>query len=386
MEPADVVLRFMESIGRRSESEFYLSLFRAGPKERFAAITVDANVARHAGEAVVLELRFLSNLGLSPIVLLGLFEPTDALEHAGRIRRKLERRGVPVTQLAFGDTPDLAERATEAARAGTIPILTFSFTDGQELESRFDRLGALLAALQTRKLIFLHRPGGLRQKGGLVPLVNLTTDYPALAASRELSRKERAILTQSRRLIFERVPHKLICAVTSPLNLMRELFTFKGAGTLLRRGAVITRHAGLDGLDRERIGALVASSFGRPPIDAFFERPIARVYLEESYHGAAMVIDTPLGAYLTKFVVDREAQGEGMGRDLWEALTAEHKVVFWRARPDNPIVAWYDKLCDGTMRFADWNVYWKGLPAERVFDAITYALAQPIDIPLPGTD
>ena len=86
-------------------------------------------------------------------------------------------------------------------------------------------------------------------------------------------------------------------------------------------------------LDRERLRALIASAFGRPPLDVFFERPISRVFLEDGYRGAAVVIDTPLGAYLTKFAVDSEAQGEGMGRDLWEALCAEHRVIFWRARP-----------------------------------------------------
>ena len=38
MEPAEVVLRFLESVGRRSEAEFYISLFRAEPKEQFAEI------------------------------------------------------------------------------------------------------------------------------------------------------------------------------------------------------------------------------------------------------------------------------------------------------------------------------------------------------------
>jgi acetylglutamate kinase len=93
------------------------------------------------------------------------------------------------------------------------------------------------------------------------------------------------------------------------------------------------------------------------------------------------MIDTPLGGYLSKFAVDREAQGEGMGRDLWEFFTDDYPTVFWRARPDNPIGAWYAKLCDGLMRFADWHVFWKGLPAERVPAAIEYALAQPVDIP-----
>jgi acetylglutamate kinase len=389
MEPAEVVLRFLESVGRRSEAEFYLGLFRAEPKEAFAAISVDANVARHAWEAVVLDLKFLAALGLMPVVVLGLFEPTDAIEHGSRIRRRLEKSQVAAQMLPVepgGVVETLAAQITQLARAGTVPILTFGpDTLAITAEDRFARMGALLSALKTRKLIFLHRPGGLRQKGELVQVANLTKDFAALQSAKELSRKERAIVAQSRRLIFELVPHKLLVAITSPFNLFRELFTTKGAGTLLRRGAVLERHDGLTGIDRDRLRALITSAFGRPPIEAFFERPLSRLYIEEGYRGAALLVDTPLGTYLTKFAVDREAQGEGMGRDLWEQLAAEHATVFWRARPQNPIVAWYNVLCDGMVRFPDWNVYWKGLPAERIPAAIDFALAQPVDVPLVPT-
>jgi acetylglutamate kinase len=310
--------------------------------------------------------------------VLGLFEPTDAPDHAARIHRHLEKAGVPSEILPV----DGAERIIELARGGTIPILVFTLSDGSG-EERVARLGTVLSALHTRKLIFLHRPGGLRQNGVLVPIANVNQDASALLASKELSRKERALVAQSARLVLELVPHKLLVAITSPLNLFRELFTVKGAGTLLRRGAELHTHASLAEIDRDRLRALLASAFGQPPVDEFFSRPVARVYLEEGYRGVAVVADTPLGSYLTKFAVEREAQGEGMGRDLWERLVAEHPTVFWRARTENPIVAWYEQKCDGMMRFAGWNVYWKGLDAQRVPAATEYALAQPIDIPHP---
>ena len=219
----------------------------------------------------------------------------------------------------------------------------------------------LLAELQVRKLLFLHRPGGLRQGGLLVPIVNLTTDVPALLASREISRKEALILKQARRLCEEASPLPLTVAITSPLNLLRELFTVKGAGTLLRRGARIVRHEGWEGVDVSRVRELLTSSFGRAPVEAFFARRPCCVYLEESYRGCAILTDSPLGAYLTKFAVSAEAQGEGMARDLWEALVADTPVLFWRARRTNPISEWYVKLCDGLVRLPDWTVYWKGL-------------------------
>jgi ribosomal protein S18 acetylase RimI-like enzyme len=381
MEPADVVLRFLESVGKRSEAEFYISLFRAEPKEQFAAISVDANVARHATEAVVLHLRVLAALGLAPVVLLGLFEPTDSLEHGARIRRRLERAGVPAVMISPSDPVQLAAQCAQATRTGTLPIVAFGSSEGALPEERFARMGALLAELKTRKLIFLHRPGGLRQKGVLVPVVNLSTDVAGLEKSKELSRKERALLGQSRRLVFELVPHKLTVAITSPLNLLRELFTVKGAGTMLRRGARIERKDSYADVDIERMRQLLTSSFGRPPTDAFFSRDVLRLYFEQGYRGAAILVGTPLGAYLTKFAVEREAQGEGIARDLWDAFAAEHPVVFWRARAANPINEWYTKLADGLMRFPEWTVFWKGLAPERIPEAIAWALAQPVDMP-----
>jgi acetylglutamate kinase len=382
MQPADVVLRFLESVGRRDEAEFYLRLFREQGRERFACISVDANVARHASEAVVLDLKFLAALDLTPVVVLGLFEPTDAGEHAARIQRRLSREGVAAEVLPVNGAAAVVERVQK----NVIPLLMF---EGQErtdqaVDERFARLATLLTDLQTRKLIFLHRPGGLRQTGTLVPLVNLTTDFASLSGSKELSRKERAILSQSRRLILERVPHKLLVAVTSPLNLFRELFTTKGAGTMLRRGATLERHAKVAELDAPRLGNLLESSFGRPPVPEFFGRETSSIYLEESYRGVAILLDTPLGSYLSKFAVDREAQGEGMGRDLWQALYADHPHIFWRARPENPINPWYANLCDGLHRTREWTLYWKGLDPAQVPAASEFALAQPIDIPSPG--
>lgn len=380
MQPADVVLRFLESVGRRAEAEFYVQLFRSEPKEQFAALSVDSNVARFATEAVVLHLRFLNGLGLCPVVVLGLFEPIDALEHAAKIRRRLLRENVTAELVSPDDADALHAQCIELMRTGIIPIVALGTAQGATPAERVVRLGALLSALHTRKLLFLHRPGGLQQKGVLIPNVNLTKDYAALVTSKELSRKERAILQQSNRLITQLVPHKLVASVTSPLNLMRELFTVKGAGTLLRRGSLVTRYATLPEVDPERLRQLLTRSFSRPPLDSFFEREILDLYLEEHYRGAAIIAPTPVAPYLTKFAVGREAQGEGIGRDLWEAMVADHAKVFWRARANNPIGEWYAKQADGLARFPEWIVYWKGLETSRISDAIAWAIAQPVDL------
>ena len=378
--PQDVVLRFLESTGRPSEARLYLDLFRSRPREQFAAIAVDANVMADAADAVVQDLRFLAALDLYPTVVLGIFQPTEAVPNARTLRRHLEEEGVPVEVLR-ARRRSLAVRVATCARAGAVPVVVFEPGPDEQPIDRLLRLGTLLGELETRKLLFLHRPGGLRQRGVLVPIVNLTTDVPGLLASGELSRKEALILEGARRLCDEGAPPSFSVAVTSPLNVLRELFTVKGAGTLLRRGARILRHDGWEGVDVPRIRELLTSSFGRPPAEAFFERTPSRVYLEEGYRGCVVLEETPLGAYLTKFAVSAEAQGEGIARDLWEAVVPEVPVVFWRARRTNPISEWYAKLCDGLMRLPAWTVYWRGLAAESIPAAIAWAAAQPLDIP-----
>lgn len=378
--PQDVVLRFLESTGRPSEARLYLDLFRARPREQFAAIAIDANVMAGAADAVVQDLKFLAALDLFPTVVLGIFQPADAVLHARSLRRHLENEGLRVEVLR-ARRRSLAARVTLCVRSGAVPVVVFEPAGSEAPGDRLDRLGTLLGELQARKLLFLHRPGGLRQRGVLVPIVNLTTDVPALLSSGELSRKEALILEGARRLCEEAAPPSFTVAVTSPLNVLRELFTVKGAGTLLRRGARITRHDGWSGIDVPRLRGLLASSFGRPPADAFFGRTPSRVYVEEGYRGCVILEETPLGAYLTKFAVSAEAQGEGIARDLWEAVIPEVPVVFWRARRLNPISEWYAKLCEGLMRVPAWTVYWKGLSTEAIPAAIEWATAQPVDIP-----
>lgn len=381
--PQDVVLRFLESTGRPSEARLYLDLFRARSREEFATIAIDANVMSGAADAVVQDLRFLAALDLFPTVVLGIFQPADAAANARALARQLGAEGVATEELVAAD-PGLAGRLVACVGAGRVPIVVFEPAPGEQPGDRLARLGVLLRTLQTRKLLFLHRPGGLRQGGVLVPLVNLTTDVPALAASREISRKEKLILESARLLCEEASPLPFTVAITSPLNVLRELFTVKGAGSLLRRGASVVRHEGWNGVDLTRLRELLASSFGRPPVDAFFRTTPSRVYLEEAYRGCAILVDTPLGAYLTKFAVSPEAQGEGIARDLWEAFAADIPVVFWRARRTNPISEWYTKLCDGLVRVPDWTVYWKGLAADAIPKAIEWAVKQPVDIPRNG--
>lgn len=380
MQPPDTISRFLWSIGKREDSDFYLNLFRAEAKERFAAIAVDSPVISHALPALLGDVRFLADLGLIPILTVGLLDAHEAQAQASKVVEELGRLGVPSRTIPewLEGGPGNVVRAS--AREGTIPVVVYKHQAGEPVAQRFDRLAALMTELKTRKLVFIQRRGGLTLGGKPLGIVELEGDQARLMASNEVSRKQKIILTGVASLL-DRLAHRCTFAITSPLELLRELFTASGSGTFVRRAARIQIHHDFESIDRDRLRALFESAFERPLAPDFFERPVSRIYLESNYRGAAVVNDTELGAYMSKFAVDREAQGEGIGRDVWNALIAEYDKVFWRSRAANPVNNWYARECDGLLRGPVWQFFWRGIPVDRVPEAINFAMGQPKDFP-----
>lgn len=392
-----LVLTFLESVGKRQDAEFYLKLFREVPKPSFALVTIDSELLEDAMGLIVDGLQFLSRLDLFPVLVRG-FDVISAESAAldgqalSEFERELDHRGLSLVQHSSTD-PDLTAKITrDIEQEHTVCVDFFADSSVGGLPA----LGSLAVALGSRKLVFLRPRGGLGPKGvGQVSLspshilptddngigvINLRTDHEPLLQSGLLDDEERYLLGQIA-TIHQRAPN-LVTSITSPLDLLRELFTVRGAGTLIKTGSSILRAQNYRQLDLTRLHALIETAFGRKLKAAFMHRPTLNVYFEEGYRGAAVVqpgID-PGSAYLTKFAVVRTAQGEGLGRELWEAVIRDHPVLYWRARVQNPIATWYASQCDGMHRVGDWWIYWRGVPFERVPALCNDALQRPYDL------
>lgn len=188
-------------------------------------------------------------------------------------------------------------------------------------------------------------------------------------------------------------------SVTSPEFLAQELFTHRGAGTLISRGERVFAHPTLATLDVPRVYALLAAAFGAPLPPGFLESLAAagrlkRVYVTEEYRGAAVVLHADgqlLGAasvsYLDKFAVLPSAQGDKLGEVLWKALVQRERKLFWRSRSSNRVNAWYFEQSDGHLKAeasrrdgaatGDWTVFWRGLGDDEVMPAVSQALSFP---------
>ncbi len=384
MDP-DIIHRFLESVGQKADVDLYLKHFRSQRKESFAIIVADAQIVRAALDPFHFDLRILAGLGLYPVVLVGLLDARDADKQSQRILEWLLEDEVAAKVIGSGmDLPqEIQTTVRQTLQDSTIPIVSLDAAKELDIENRFRLLRSLAAGLQTQKVIFLSTSAGIEREGApRISLVNLLTDYDHLISSQDLPRRHGSLLRHVKTLL-EQLPQRMSVAVVNPLQLLRELFTVTGAGTLIRKGSRIDKHVGLTTVDRPRLTRLLESAFGRPLVPGAMEDGGLVVsqseiaYLEENYLGAALLGNTPIAPYLSKFAVERQAQGEGIGREIWSTMTRDFPVFFWRAVPTNPIVPWYAKNCDGLIRLPEWHVFWRGLTPEKIQPAIEYATALP---------
>lgn len=386
--PSDIVLTLVESVGRREDAEFYLRLFRELPKHSFAIVAPDEPALEEPQGRVALDLRFLAHLGLFAPVVLGLFQPADAEAQADMLSRELGAMRLK-SRRYVAHAPRLIERLQVDLNENRIPIVVFS-ERMPTLFSRFSQVGEWARLLAARKLVLVRGRGGIgphesesivlgpdhvlqsTERG--ISLINLRRDYEGLMAHAALDEVEREVLRGIREAMQHAEPRaetgsttdRLVTSVAAPINLLHELFTVKGAGTLVKHGSLIEFHSSYASVDLPRLSALLTDTFGRALKPSFFDREPSGVYVEQSYRGAAIVSAGAQASFLTKFVVDRLAQGIGIGRDIWEAVIRDHPRLFWRARPRNPITQWYQSQCDGMVRTPDWNVYWRGAAHEAI--------------------
>lgn len=426
------IVRLLSSMAGAKEISQYLKRYSQLEAARFAVVKVGGAVLRDDLDALVSSLAFLQDVGLTPIVIHGAGPQLDeALAEAGidkqtvnglRVTRAdtlaIVRRVMQAQNLALVEALQASDaRATsivsgvfestqmdaetyglvgEVARvelapiraslqAGSIPVIASlgETAGGQIVNINADyAANALVRELQPDKIVFLTGTGGLLdERGKVIDSINLSTDYERLLAAPWVNGGMRVKLEQIKALL-DSVPLSSSASITRPGELAKELFTHKGSGTLVRRGERVLRVESWDQLDLPKLRALIESAFGRRLLPDYFDKtPLLRAYVSENYRAAVILTGDGPQPYLDKFAVLDDAQGEGLGRAVWEMMRAETPVLYWRSRRYNPVNAFYDAEADGSYRRTPWKAYWYGM---EDFDAIRTcvedALARPASL------
>ncbi|SRR5579883_220858 len=414
------IVRLLSNMESGKEIRQYLQRFSRLDAKRFAVVKVGGAVLRDDLDALTSSLAFLQQVGLTPIVVHGAgpqldegmktagiakrtidglrVTGTDALAIVRRVTQAenlklveaLQRNDVRATSILSGvfESAFLNRRkygmvgrvsrvelaSVEASiNAGSIPVIASlgETPQGQILNINADfAVNAMVRALQPYKIVFLTETGGLLDGNGrVIDSINLSTDYAALMRAPWLHSGMRLKLQQISELLDD-LPLSSSVSITRPAELARELFTHRGSGTLVRRGERVRRCTRWSQLDLQRVRALIESSFGRKLVADYFERTkLYRAYVSENYRAALILTREDGIAYLDKFAVGEDAQGEGLGRAAWQVMRAENPSLFWRSRHGNGVNEFYVNEADGCIRQPRWNVFWYGLDSFAQIEA-----------------
>src|SRR5580700_8206783 len=140
---ADIIQRFLESVGQKADVDLYLRLFQSQDKEGFALIAADAQIVRTALDPFHFDLRILAGLGLCPVDL-------------------LVEDQVPARIVTAPRTMDIETIGSvrDTVRTSTIPIVSLESARDDTTDARFNLLSSLAAHLGTRKVVFLSTSRG----------------------------------------------------------------------------------------------------------------------------------------------------------------------------------------------------------------------------------
>jgi acetylglutamate kinase len=415
----DVIVKLLTNIGSRSEVDQYLRYYSTA-EQQFAIVRVSGHVLDTSFGSLVSSLAFLHRVGLRPLIVLGARpQLRRALADAGidtqvidglrvttpsvleialrvfeaesiRLAEALEVLGTrarPISGGVFRATQHLDPRLglvgevtdvvltsiNSAIRMTQLPILGpfGESATGQILRLDADTLAPALAlSLKPHKVILLTEAGGLQDKDGrVISAINLEEDLDSGIHARlqdDATRARLASITQ----MLRGLPRSSSVSVTSPDHLARELFTHRGAGTLVRLGERIRTYQTFEAVDVARARGLLEASFGRRLDHDYFTSKVPfQIYLADSYRAIAVLTRERIAAnggtieipYLDKFAVTQEAQGEGIGGSIWHRMSHENPRLFWRSRATNPINSWYAAKATGMYKSEQWTVFWCGL-------------------------
>ncbi|MSP24469.1 MAG: acetylglutamate kinase [Myxococcales bacterium] len=425
----DTLVKLLSNLGNKKEVEQYLRHYCSGESQRYAVVKIGGSVLFDQLDTVAASIAFLHQVGLMPIVLhgpgarldpalaeAGLASPrkgglrvvsVEALDVIRRVSQAenlalveaLEKQGCdcrPITSGVFeaepldlprygflGGSANIDDAAVVASvRAGKLPVLTSlgSTRGGQLVYLNADMAARALARrFQPAKVIILTPAGGLvDEKGEIISAVNLAEDYERIMAQPWLDESSRIRLEQIHGMLHE-LPAESSVSLTLPDNLARELFTHRGAGTLVRRGERVVCFEGFEDIDRLRLQQLLESCFGRSLLPGYFdEKNFFRVYLTEDYRATAILTREAELPYLDKFGVTGKAQGEGLGSSVWTRMRQDNQKLFWRSQTVNDVNSWYFQQSEGSYRTPKWTVFWYGMQGfEEIERCVRTALALP---------
>ncbi len=402
----EMLVKFLEKAGENSEFKLFHSMYKSLPAGKFAVVKVSGETLEKHLDEIAEDLAFLNKLGICPIVVHGAGSTLDKMlpctkkVDGVRFTSKADMKTVKkvFNKLSTELVGKIVEKGGNAEHiegvfecealkgfgyAGKIKSLTLSTIektveknavpiispigkkDGVEFNINADTAAKeIIKAVQPKKFILVTETGGILDKNNkLLPFINLS--------SKDAFDNISGGMLQKVKEIKEFLDSGIECAVviTSAENMLKEIFTVKGSGTLVKSHAIILSQ-GFNDLNKSKLKGLLEDAFGKKLAEGYFEDEAKEVLYQKDCEAVAIIKEANELPYLDKFAVAKHCQGTGLGKSLWEELDKKYSKLVWRALACNGANSFYDKQCDGFVKKGKWKVYWKGLCEKEIMQSV----------------
>jgi acetylglutamate kinase len=422
----DTILKLLSGMSSEKEIRKYLDRF-SSDDFRFAVIKVGGAVIENDLDNLISSLVFLNEVGLRPIIVHGggpklsraleekkihfsfkdgqritsqkvLDEAIDVFKAENqKITSALIKKNVSAVSLIddifkciiqdeeLGFVGSIIETNSNKIRNiisnGGVPVIApMGYTDKKQIVNiNGDKATQALAKeISPDKVIFLSEIGGILDgSDNLISTINIKDDYERLMSEGWLHSGMKLKLKEIK-LLLDHLPSNSSVSITKPLYLNRELFTDAGFGTLVKAGHQIDKLKELDNANKDVITSILESAFKGTLDKNYFINQDKEYYVSSCRRASIAIFHHQKIAYMDKFAVKADARGEGLGNAIWNRMTADHKKVFWRSRPNNSINFFYKNVCDGFQKTDEWNIFWIGInDLDELTECIRIASHQP---------
>lgn len=407
----ETIVRLLSSMADGKEIRQYLKLYADPNHKRLAVIKVGGAIIRDNLDVLGSAISFLYSVGLTPIVIHGSGPQIDEAFKNANIETKkqdglriTDKKSISLIRNAFLDTNLKLLELLDSLGVPATPVTSGVFTASHLDEAKYGQVGQvenvdidpvkrilamnriplllpmgeseeqqilninadtaanqLIRKLKPHKVVFLTQTGGvLDGEGEIIDTINLASDLEGLMQESWLNEGMRLKVGEIANLL-EHLPPASSVSITSPEELAKELFTYKGSGTLIKKGEAILHFTSKKQVDCNAITKLVEDSFDKKLKPDYAKNlKISHVLVSENNRALAVFSHLKGEIWLDKFAVADDAQGEGLGRTIWRHITDEFDRFLWRSRNDNPIRNFYLNESDGHVNCGDWTVFWKG--------------------------
>ena len=401
-----IIREVLTQLSSSHEAQYYLEQYSSTDEMRFAVIKVGGGILAERLDDLAASLAVIRHLGLHPIIIHGAGPQIDvAVKNAGINNKKVDGLRISSEEVMAVARPVMYKANRElvtalehhqvravgflhsvfhcdyenkdkyglvgriegidldsiknAIQTGFTPVIASlgESASGQILNINADIAAReLVWAISPSKVIFITPTGGLLDAdNNLISSISLKNDYSSLMKSEWVHSGMRLKLQQIHDLL-QPLPHTASVSITSVDNLVKELFTHRGAGTLINKGESIHVSDNIEIDEIEPLKSLVESAFGKTLEKNYFEKQnFHKILISESGGAAAIVVTGFNGVpYLDKFAVTPEARGKGYAAALWRSLKSHCPQLYWRSRANNTFTPWYYKKADFSMKDHNW--------------------------------